>query len=130
MNSMGKKTTEIRHRSQSAKLKDTATFGYDYSKDYADKSWPYFSGKLDRSGKVILIVFPLVIISGITFVWYSSNVRARLWTPLDKPRIVPVVNDMIGKDSNLRYWGTYRSHLYFGLKTRHPQATVVGWRMF
>lgn len=123
----GGKKNDVRHRPTAQKTESPQrSFGYDYSKDYSDKSWPYHHGKLDRGAKLILIVFPITIISGIAYVWYSSTVRARLYTPLDQPKVVPTVDAMSAESNALRYWGSYKSGLYFGMKTRHPDATSVG----
>lgn len=41
-------------------------------------------------------------------------------TPLDEKKIVPKTSDPE------KFWGSYRPHTYFGLKTRDPHSMVVG----
>lgn len=58
----------------------------------------------------------VVNINWANFVFQETRVN----TPLDEKKIV---------QKNLdpeKYWGSYRPHTYFGLKTRDPQSMVVG----
>ncbi len=103
----------------------TKTFGYDYSKDYSDPKWPYLHGRMDRGAKLLLIIFPLCVISAITYVWYSAHLRDMVRTPLDAPKIISA-----NTSNEDMLWGTYRSNVYFGLKARSPRSPVFGKAMY
>lgn len=78
-----------------------------------------------RAGWFIVIMTPIAVMTAISYFWWVDQMRERVRTPLDAPRL-------IGEDATLpyndpgRFWGTYRSGVYFGLKTRSPQSPVVG----
>ncbi|XP_052066310.1 mannosyl-oligosaccharide glucosidase-like [Mytilus californianus] len=50
-------------------------------------------------------------------------------TPLNIPKINLENSSNVNLDSDL-FWGTYRSNLYFGMKTRSPKSPVVGLMWF
>ena len=102
------------------------SFKHDYSKEHADKTWPYRYGKMDRSAKVLLFLFPLLVISGIAYMRYMSHLRSLVNTPLNVPLIIKPADTL--KDAE-KFWGTYRSGLYFGMKTRSPQSPVAGEKL-
>ncbi|ELT88875.1 hypothetical protein CAPTEDRAFT_181793 [Capitella teleta] len=80
---------------------------------------------MDRSSKIILVLFPVAIICGILYVHHHAQLRDRIKTPLDAPKIIDPLATSAAMDPH-RFWGSYRSGLYFGLKTRSPQSPVVG----
>lgn len=102
---------------------ELSKFAHDYSKDYADPNWPYHHGRMDKCAIVSLIVFPIAIISGITYVWYNAQLKNMVKTPLNVPKII---SPEITSNNSEMFWGTYRSSLYFGLKTRSPHSPVAG----
>ncbi|NXG01592.1 MOGS glucosidase, partial [Sakesphorus luctuosus] len=57
--------------------------------------------------------------------WSRWNETSRLITPHPAPRAVPPGST--GPFASPTYfWGTYRPHVYFGMKTRSPRAVVTG----
>ena len=96
-------------------------FKHDYTKDYADKSWPYHHGKMDKGAKVIVVLFPIFVTS---ILWYFYN-NAQLRDMVRKPLSTPTVVEQNTTDME-RFWGSYRSNLYFGMKTRTPKSPVTG----
>ncbi len=82
------------------------------------------------SDKTKMILLPLVCLLAV-FVSYYYNIwmMKRVKTPLDEPKIVN--NASYTSPENLdRYWGSYRSNLYFGLKTRSENPLNVGMMWF
>lgn len=53
---------------------------------------------------------------------YEGYLETRVNTPFDAKKMVV----RSGLDVPERYWGTYRSGVYFGLKTRDPKSLVTG----
>uniref|UniRef100_A0A0C9R244 Mannosyl-oligosaccharide glucosidase n=1 Tax=Fopius arisanus TaxID=64838 RepID=A0A0C9R244_9HYME len=53
---------------------------------------------------------------------YKGYLETRVNTPFDTEKLV----SLNGLDTADRYWGTYRSNLYFGMKTRDPQSLASG----
>ena len=51
--------------------------------------------------------------------------REMVRKPLDSPKMIADGASLAANDPD-RFWGTYRSGVYFGLKTRSPQSPVVG----
>lgn len=100
-------------------------FGHDYSKDYQDPSWPYAKGQMDKGAWIILILTPALVISAIGYYRYQDYMRELVRTPLDAPLVVGTDATSVVQDPE-RFWGTYRSGLYFGMKTRSPRSPVVG----
>ena len=113
----------VRRRGNSDR--DLKSFKHDYSKDFSDPNWPYNKGKLDRTGKMVLIVFPVIMVSAIVYVWYNASLQERVRTPLSAPKMISSNATSVAENPE-RFWGTYRSGLYFGMKTRTPQSPVAG----
>ena len=116
---------ELRKRAGAAHPNPLSKFKHDYSKDYADPKWPYHHGGMDRGAKIVLIVFPLAILSGILYVRHYAELRDRVITPLDVPKIIGPLATSAAEDP-ARFWGSYRSGLYFGIKSRTPKSPVFG----
>lgn len=53
---------------------------------------------------------------------YIGYLETRVNTPFDDTKMV----QNAGLNDRERYWGTYRSGMYFGLKTRDPHSIVMG----
>ena len=51
--------------------------------------------------------------------------REMVRRPLDAPKMIGSEATFPNNDPE-RFWGTYRSGVYFGLKTRTPHSPVVG----
>lgn len=102
-------------------------FKHDYTKDYADPKWPYHYGGMDKGAKFLLVAFPLAIICGITYVYHNAQLKEMIRRPLYAPKIISPMATSAIEDPD-RFWGSYQSGLYFGLKTRSKQSPVVGKR--
>jgi mannosyl-oligosaccharide glucosidase len=77
-----------------------------------------------------LLLIPLGIAAGFVLSWvYNSWQGGQVNTPLNVDRIVAVSSYTSPKNLD-RYWGTYRSNLYFGLKTRSENPLNVGMMWF
>ena len=70
----------------------------------------------------MVLLLPIVVATGMLYWYRMVQLKEMVRKPLNKPLITQhgVHSDMS------RYWGSYRSNLYFGLKTRHPKSPVVG----
>ena len=67
----------------------------------------------------------VAVISVATYYWYLSVIRDIVRTPLQAPRFSDATPSAAEHDRE-RFWGSYRSGLYFGMKTRSPRSPVVG----
>ena len=81
---------------------------------------------------VAILVTALVLFSSYrilrTFVDYQSQYEYTN-IPIALPKLVDV-NDTAPHVSPQRFWGTYRSNLYFGLKHRSPRSLSAGLMWF
>lgn len=68
-----------------------------------------------------------VLVGAILYVCYNYYLEHLITTPLNLPKVI-VPKKRISMDD--RYWGSYRSGHYFGMKTRHPNSPVVGLMWF
>jgi mannosyl-oligosaccharide glucosidase len=85
---------------------------------------------LKNESRLKIYILPVTVLIAICISWcYNQWLASRVNTPLHKPR---VINESVYKSTqNLdRYWGTYRSNLYFGLKTRSSNPFSVGMMWF
>jgi mannosyl-oligosaccharide glucosidase len=83
-----------------------------------------------KSDQVKLLIIPLVILLGVFgSIYYNFWLASFVNMPLNEPAIV---NETDYKaPANLdRFWGTYRSNLYFGVKTRSPNPLMGGMMWF
>ena len=77
-----------------------------------------------------MILIPLGIILGFVLSsYYNSFQSGQVNTPLNVDRVVDSSSYTSQKNLD-RYWGTYRSNLYFGLKTRSENPLNVGMMWF
>lgn len=65
----------------------------------------------------------VLVISAAAFHWYNMMLLNHVRTPLDAPKLV---DKNWTSDGANKFWGSYRSNLYFGLKTRSPSSPVFG----
>ena len=72
-----------------------------------------------------IAVIAAVVAIGIGYLWYNSVIRDIVRTPLQTAKITDMTSLQNQQDLN-RFWGTYRSGMYFGMKTRSPRSPVVG----
>ncbi len=81
----------------------------------------------DRNRMIFVIVGVLASIVGSRY--YNQYMANLVNKPLNEPKIID--ESFYNQEENLdRYWGTYRSNLYFGLKTRSPNPFMVGMMWF
>ncbi|KOC71009.1 Mannosyl-oligosaccharide glucosidase [Habropoda laboriosa] len=69
-------------------------------------------------------IFNMYILCIAIAIWcsYKGYLETRVNTPYNVKKVVTAS----GLDIPDRYWGTYRSGVYFGLKTRDPHSLVTG----
>lgn len=86
---------------------------------------PISSDSLTTTKLVLLCVSIISISVALYYQYliYSREMRVR--TPLDSPKMLSENSSSPLLDPD-RFWGTYRSNLYFGLKTRSPRSPVFG----
>jgi len=69
----------------------------------------------------------VALLSVAAYYWYISVIRDIVRTPLQAPRFGDVTPPASAVEQDMeRFWGSYRSGLYFGMKTRSPRSPVVG----
>jgi hypothetical protein len=77
-----------------------------------------------------LLLIPFVMLVGVFgSLYYNAWLSSFVNTPLNEPRIVNET-DYKAPENLDRFWGTYRSNLYFGLKTRSVNPLMVGMMWF
>ena len=77
-----------------------------------------------------LLLIPIGIAAGFIISWvYNSWQGGQVNMPLNIQKVVDV-SSYTSKTNLDRYWGTYRSNLYFGLKTRSENSLNVGMMWF
>ena len=74
---------------------------------------------------IIIALIGSVVYVGL-YIYTQRNLR-RVVTPIDAEKVVGGADHMGGAD---RFWGSYRPHVYFGLKTRSPRSPVLGLMWF
>lgn len=67
----------------------------------------------------------IAVLGVAAYYWYMSVIRDIVRTPLQAPRFADATPSAADQDME-RFWGSYRSGLYFGMKTRSPRSPVVG----
>ncbi|XP_012851159.1 PREDICTED: mannosyl-oligosaccharide glucosidase GCS1-like [Erythranthe guttata] len=72
----------------------------------------------------------LLVAIGLFFNKYYINpmkktVKPRVVTPLPAPKLMDLPMFQ-GEHKESLYWGTYRPHVYFGIRARTPQSLVAG----
>ncbi len=100
-------------------------FAHDYSKDYKKQNKPNAVGQIDKGVRFVIIAAPIVIVTVMSYYWYQDFLCQQVRTPLDAPLMISPSATSAAEDS-AKFWGTYRSGLYFGLKTRTLNSPVVG----
>lgn len=115
----------VRRRGDSASDNGVKTFGHDYSKDYSDPNWPYAKGKMDKGAWFLITATPVILATIIAYFYIRDSYREMVRQPLDVPRIISDNATSAAVDPS-RFWGTYRSGTYFGMKTRSPNSPVTG----
>ncbi len=65
------------------------------------------------------------MVTAISYFWWMDQMREMVRRPLEAPKMIENGATLPLSDPG-RFWGTYRSGVYFGLKTRSPRSPVVG----
>ena len=97
--------------------------------DYEDPKWPYSQGKMDWSAVIFSFTALVVIVALLGYFWQQAQLRERVYTPLDTPKIISP-EATLPKNDPSRFWGSYRPQNYFGLKTRSQKSPVFGLMWF
>ncbi|KAK6185793.1 hypothetical protein SNE40_007946 [Patella caerulea] len=80
---------------------------------------------LDFRTKLIGIFVTTVSVALIAYFRYQQLLKDAVITPFDSPKIIHD-NSSSPLVTPERFWGSYRPHTYFGLKTRTAHSPVVG----
>lgn len=79
---------------------------------------------------LVKLVALLLLPGALALVGYQMHMQwvvlpRRVHTPSDLPKVLS--EDAFSPKTNPDlYWGTFRSNLYFGMRTRNPKSPVVG----
>ena len=87
-----------------------------------------FSELKDQIKKAFIVSLPIALGVAYTLMIFRENqLKERVRTPCDEAPVVKRDAAGVAIDQDMdRYWGSYRSNLYFGMKTRHPKSPVMG----
>lgn len=66
--------------------------------------------------------FPLLVMIIAIYISYKGYFETRVNTPFSSDKLVKLSR----LDKHDYYWGSYRSNVYFGMKTREPYSLVTG----
>ena len=81
-----------------------------------------YDGSRGWSLAIVLILSSACLVG---YYLYQEHLRLRVATPLNSPKLMN--DDYVSvANSPERFWGTYRPHTYFGMKTRSPNSPVFG----
>ena len=74
---------------------------------------------------MVAVAGVVAVLAIAAYYWYISVIRDIVRTPLQAPRFGDPTPSTTQQDMG-RFWGSYRSGLYFGMNTRSPRSPVVG----
>jgi len=74
---------------------------------------------------MIVVAGVVAVLAVAAYYWYMAVIRDIVRTPLQAQRFSDATPSPSQQDME-RFWGSYRSGLYFGMKTRSPRSPVVG----
>jgi mannosyl-oligosaccharide glucosidase len=114
------KNNEARFRTNAAK-KFPDTIGNRERNDEKSKHKKTFA----TPSNITIIAVMVIIILSVGYWRYRSMLKELVRLPLDVPKINED-NATSAAVSPGRFWGSYRSNLYFGMKTRTPNSPVFG----
>jgi len=83
------------------------------------------SGRQFGLTSMLAVAGVIAVLAVAAYYWYISVIRDIVRTPLQAPRFADATPSAAEQDME-RFWGSYRSGLYFGMKTRSPRSPVVG----
>lgn len=83
--------------------------------------------KTDASNVPVIagMIFIVFLACAVGYFAYDRYKRGIVNTPLSVPTINPDNSSTALVDPD-RFWGTYRSNMYFGMKTRSPRSPAFG----
>lgn len=82
--------------------------------------------KFDSKFTLFIVFNAVLILSVVFYVYYLHYLESWVIRPVSLPKVVK----KSGLDVPDRFWGSYRSALYFGMKTRSAQPLVAGLMWF
>uniref|UniRef100_A0A131Y4M3 Mannosyl-oligosaccharide glucosidase n=1 Tax=Ixodes ricinus TaxID=34613 RepID=A0A131Y4M3_IXORI len=82
--------------------------------------------KFDSKFTLFIAFNAVLILSVVFYVYYLHYLESWVIRPVSLPKVVK----KSGLDVPERFWGSYRSALYFGMKTRSAQPLVAGLMWF
>lgn len=82
--------------------------------------------KFDSKFTLFVVFNAALILSVVLYVYYLHYLESGVIRPVSLPKMVTKT----GLDVPDRFWGSYRSALYFGMKTRSAQPLVAGLMWF
>lgn len=85
-----------------------------------------YEPKFDSKFTIFVVFNGFLILSVVLYVYYLHYLESWVVRPVNLPKVVTKA----GLDVPERFWGSYRSSLYFGLKTRSAQPLVAGLMWF
>ena len=80
---------------------------------------------MDLGSKILFVLVPILIVLGIGYVYHNAQLKEQVRLPLNEPKLIDE-NALRAPEQADRFWGSYRSNMYFGMKTRSPKSPVFG----
>lgn len=80
----------------------------------------------NKSIKVVGGILILITVAMVAYFKYKMYLITMVITPLNSPKM-NADNSTSAAVNPDRFWGTYRSNVYFGMKARSPRSPVFGF---
>ncbi|XP_042495383.1 mannosyl-oligosaccharide glucosidase GCS1-like [Macadamia integrifolia] len=85
---------------------------------------------MDVNPKTLLLFGSFAFLIVISVIYYSMKPveevqKLRVITPFPAPKVMDLPQFQ-GEHKESLYWGTYRPHVYFGVRARTPQSLIAG----
>lgn len=88
-----------------------------------------YGRKIPSGSTILILVAVLCFFGGLGYAWWRHYQKSRLYTPIVARRMIS--RSELGDMGDIRrFWGSYRSNLYFGLRTRSPKSLMLGLMWF
>lgn len=85
--------------------------------------------KIPSGSTILILLAVLCFFGGLGYIWWRHYKQNRLYTPIVARRMI--ARSEFGDMGDIRrFWGSYRSNLYFGLRTRSPNSLMLGLMWF
>jgi len=98
------------------------------NKDHGEKKHKSTGNDTATVLYTIAVGLVLVVLVIICVQYWSYSVIARLYQPLNEPKMVD--RELGANEARKMLWGTYRPNLYFGLRTKVPDSPMFGMMFF